>query len=228
MRAVFIGAGELTVMTARQLHARGFEVVIIEADKSRIEDLSTDFDVGFIHGDGSKPAILREANPSATDFLFCLTGNDQHNIIASLVGRSLGYPRVVTRIEDPSYEHICIELGLEDVVVPDFTISRYLADMCQGHNPLELSAAIKGDARIFSFVVRDKDECAVSDLKMPEGSKVVFLYRNEELLLIDDSSSLKAEDEVVVICRSNVLPKLQERWNPASNGKGDSAPNKAK
>ena len=214
MRAVFIGAGELTVMTARQLLGRGFEVIIIEADKARIEELTADLEAGFIHGDGSKPAILREANPSATDFLFCLTGNDQNNIIGSLVGRSLGYQRVVTRIEDPSYEHICVELGLEDVVVPDYTISRYLADMCSGLNPLEVSAVIKGDARIFSFIVREQDQGAIGELGLPEGSKVMFLYRNEEFLIADDTIALRKGDEVVVIARSKVLPELQERWNP--------------
>ena len=214
MRAVFIGAGELTVMTARQLLARGFEVVIIEADKARIEDLTPDLDAGFIHGDGSKPAILREANPSATDFLFSLTGNDQNNIIASLVGRSLGYSRVVTRIEDPSYEHICVELGLEDVVVPDYTISRYLADICEGHNPLELSAAIKGEARLFSFIAHEQDEGSLADLKLPQGSKALFLYRDEKMIFCDDSVSLHKNDEVVVVCGSEVLPALQERWNP--------------
>jgi len=144
MRAVFIGAGELAIMTGRQLLGRGFEVIFIERDKTCIDELSAEMDAGFIHGDGSKPAILREANPSATDFLFSLTGNDQDNIIASLVGRSLGYQRVITRIADPSYEHICMELGLEDVVVPNYTISRYLADMCAGHNPLEISAVDQG------------------------------------------------------------------------------------
>lgn len=105
MRAVFIGAGELATITARQLLKSGYDVVIIEKDKERIDELSTELDAGFIHGDGSKPAILREADPAATDFLFCLAGNDQSNIIASLVGRSQGYQRVITRIEDPSYEH---------------------------------------------------------------------------------------------------------------------------
>ena len=217
MRAVFIGAGELTLMTARQLLARGFEVVIIEADKVRIEDLTADIDVGFIHGDGSKPAILREANPTATDFLFSLTGNDQHNIIASLVGRSLGYPRVVTRIEDPSYEHICVELGLEDVVVPDYTISRYLADYCEGRNPLELSAAIKGEARLFSFITREQDEGTLQDLKLPQGSKAMFLYRDEKMIICDESVSLHKNDEVVVICNSQALPALQERWSHNSD-----------
>ncbi|MGD8926063.1 MAG: TrkA family potassium uptake protein [Thioalkalispiraceae bacterium] len=217
MRAVFIGAVELTTITARKLLANGFEVIIIEADKTRIEELSAELDAGFINGDGSKPAILREANPTATDFLFCLSNNDQYNIIASLVGRSLGYKRVITRIEDPSYEHICIELGLEDIIVPDYTIARYLADICAGQNPMEISAMIKGDARVFSFVASEQDEGTIDDLKLPADSRVMFWYRNEKFVLPETDSVLEQGDEVVVIAHSDVLPELKARWMRVMN-----------
>ncbi|MDY6941718.1 MAG: TrkA family potassium uptake protein [Pseudomonadota bacterium] len=213
MRAVFIGAGDLTVMTARELLKSGLEVIIIETDKERIDELSAELDAGYIHGDGSKPAILREADPLATDFLFCLSGSDQYNIIASLVGRSLGCKRIVTRIEDPSYEHICIELGLEDVIVPDFTIARYLMDLCAGQNPLEISAMIKGDARVFSFVVKEEDQGPLVDLDLPDGSRLMFFYRHDELMLPEKNQVLRADDEVVIIAHSKVLPILKERWN---------------
>lgn len=178
--------------------------------------MSGELDAGFIHGDGSKPAILREADPEATDFLFCLTGNDQHNIITSLVGRSLGYKRVVTRIEDPSFEHICIELGLTDVIVPDYTMARYLSDLCAGQNPLETSAVIKGEARIFSFVVHPQDEGSVEALDLPDRSRVSFMYRNEKLILPDPDTQLKPGDEIVIIAHSDVLSELEERWTPRS------------
>jgi trk system potassium uptake protein len=213
MRAVLIGAGDLAVMTSQQLLGDGHEVVIIEKDKDRIDELSTELGTGFIHGDGSKPAILKEADPHATDFLICLTGNDQYNIITSLVGRSLGYKRVVTRIEDPSYEHVCIELGLEDVIVPDYTIARYLADMCAGRIPLEASAVVKGDARIFSFVARKQDVGPVDDLDLPDDCRVIFLYRDDKLIFSDSDISLRTGDEVVIISHSNVLSELEARWN---------------
>ena len=219
MRAVFIGASRVAAMAAQQLLDLGWEVVIIEQDKEQINELSTDLNAGFIHGDGSKPAILREADPSATDFLFCLAGNDQYNIIASLVGRSLGFKRVITRIEDPSYEHICIELGLEDTIVPAYTIARYLADMCTGKTPLALSAVIKGEARIFSFVVREQDAGKVSDLGLPGDSKVMFLYRGDKFILADTGTALKKGDEVVTVCRDKVLPELEARWSPAMDVK---------
>ena len=214
MRAVFVGAGAITVMTARILVKRGHEVVIIEQDKGRIDALSEELDCGFIHGDGSKPAILREADPERTDFLFCLTGNDQSNIIASLVGKSLGFKRMVTRIEDPEFEHICVGLGLEDTIVPARTIGRYLADMFAGHDLLELSAMIKDEARVFSFVVREKDAGKVEALDLPKDSRVICSYRDGKFRLPEPGDEVRADDEVVVITHSRNVPDLEDRWGP--------------
>lgn len=215
MRAVFVGGGSLSVKTANLLLGRGHEVVIVEGDKERIDALSQEIDCGFLHGDGSKPAILREADPAQTDVLYCLTGNDQANIIASLVGRSLGFGRVITKIEDPEFEHICIELGLENPIIPARTIGRYLADMFEGKDPLELSTMIRDEARAFSFVARKEDESRIDELQLPENSRVICIYRDDKFLLADDDTVLQTGDEVVIIAHRDSLMALTERWAPA-------------
>lgn len=212
MRAVFVGASALAVMTARFLLRRRHEVVIIERNKERIEALAGELDCGFLLGDGSKPALLREADPAGTDFLFCLTGNDQANILASLVGRSLGFARIVTKIDDPEFEHICIELGLEDMIIPSRTIGRYLADLFQGMNLLDLSGVIKDEARIFTFVARNDDDMPAADLKLPPHSRIVCLYRGGKFLPLDDDTRLREDDEVVLITHADSLAELHERW----------------
>jgi trk system potassium uptake protein TrkA len=212
MRAVFIGAGAIAVMTARTLVKRGHEVVIIERDKGRIEALAEELDCGFVHGDGSKPAILREAGPEQTDFLYCLTDNDQSNILASLVGKSLGFKRMVTRIEDPEFEHICIGLGLEDTIVPARTIGRYLADMFAGHDLLELSAMIKDEARVFSFVVKEDDAGTISALDLPKDSRVICCYRDGKFMLPEPEDAVRIDDEVVIITHSRNVSDLEKRW----------------
>ncbi|MCL4799596.1 MAG: TrkA family potassium uptake protein [Burkholderiales bacterium] len=212
MRAVFVGAGALTVMTARHLVRRRHEVVIIERDRERIESLAEELDCGFLHGDGAKPAVLREADPEHTDVLFCLTGSDEANIIAALVGDSLGFGRVVARIEDPELEHICIELGLEDTIIPTRTISRFLADMFEGRDPLELSAMMRGDARVFSFVAREEDARPAGELGLPERSRIICVYRDEELVLPDGDTPIKKGDEVIVMAAAENLAELEARW----------------
>jgi len=212
MRFVFVGSGSLAVLTGRMLAQRGHEVILIERDRAMIDAIQEELDVGFIHGDGTRPAILREAGPEATDLLFCLTHDDQANIIASLVARSLGYTRVVTKIEDPELEHICVELGLAESLVPMHTVGRYLADMAEGQNIIEISDILRGEARIFSFRVGAQQAGRVADLALPDPARAICIYRNgNELLFAEPETRLEPEDEVVVLTRASVLKALRER-----------------
>lgn len=213
MRAVFVGASSLSLMTTNLLLKRGHEVVIIERNKEYIDELSETLDCGYLHGDGDKPALLKEADPANTDVLFCLTGDDRSNILASLVGRSLGFKRVVTRIEDPELEHICLELGLEDTIIPARTIGRFLADICEGQDLLELSTMIRDEARVFSFVIPEDFEGGTQELELPDDARLVCIYRQGKLIIARDDMELKADDEVVIVARRDCLPELEKKWN---------------
>lgn len=210
MRAVFVGAGPATLAAVRVLLNRNHEVVIIEQDREVIESLD-DLDCGVLHGDGSRPAILKEADPENTDFLFCLTTNDQTNIIASLVGRSLGFSRVVTRIENEEFEHVCLELGLVDTIVPEVTVARHLADVMEGRNPLELSATLGADARLISFVLGEDEAGSIESLDLPGDSRVICLYRDEELIFAKPELEVEKGDQVVVLARTEDADALRER-----------------
>lgn len=214
MRCVFVGAGELSVETATLLVERGEEVVIVEANREKIDELKEKLDCSFLHGDGSRPHLLEEVNPEKTDFLFCLTDNDQHNIIAALVGRSLGFDHVVVQIHDAEYLPICRELGLDNTIVPAKTIGRYLADTVAGVDILELSSFVKGEARFLLFDIQKPHEGTVGDLDLPEGARVVCRYRKREFSLADEKTKLQAGDEVLILTHSRNLDRLTESFNP--------------
>lgn len=129
MRLVFLGATTLSVMTAAHLIEEGHQVVIIERDAARIDELSEKLDCAFLHGDGSKPDLIKEADPPSIDIFYCVTNHDQTNIIAGLIATNLGVPRVVVIIEDEEFLPICEELGLKHTIIPVRTISRHLAGL---------------------------------------------------------------------------------------------------
>jgi trk system potassium uptake protein TrkA len=214
MRTVFIGAGEVSIETAKAFVKKGHEVIIIETDKAKIDELSEEMDCSFLQGDGSRPDILREVNPEQTDFLFCLTDSDQHNVIASLVGRSLSFKRVVTSIGDPQFEVICRELGLKDTIIPSRTISRYLEDMVGGTENVDLSAVIKDEARFFTLIAKEEDTVAAKDLKLPADAKVICYYRDGKFSHADEETTFRTGDEVVILTHSKNMLALQERWQP--------------
>lgn len=212
MRAVFIGTSGLAVSTADLFIKGGHEVVMIEQDRGRIDELSDTLDCGFLNGDGTKPTILREASPDRTDILFCLTDNDQANILASLVGRSVGYKRVITRIEDVEYRHICTELSLNDTIIPDEAVARLLADLSHGVEPLTLTAFLKYKARFYSFFARDSEAGPIEELRLPEHTRIVCFYRGEKFFLPDQLGKLKEGDEVLLVTHEDQLSALAERW----------------
>lgn len=212
MRIVFIGAGEIVVQATRMLLDRGDEVVIIEVDKDRIDSLSDDLSCSFLHGDGSNPHILKQALPEETDVLICMTDNDQANIIASVVGRSLGFKSIVTNLLDSEFEKICRELRLESTIIPSRTIARYLTDMVSGVDIFELSTAIKDDARLFCFTAGEKEAGKIENLELPEGSRAICYYRDGKFHLVDPDSTLKADDEIVILAHARHLKDFRERW----------------
>ncbi|HDR46621.1 MAG TPA: TrkA family potassium uptake protein [Geoalkalibacter subterraneus] len=214
MRIVFVGASELTVTTALLLMDRGNEIIIIESNRNKIEELSETLDCSFLHGDGSHPQILREADPKHTDILFCLTDNDQNNIIAALVGRTLGFKRVVLNIHEWEFENICLELGLEDIIIPSRTISRYLADMAAGVDILELSTVMKGEARFYTFTIDEENaHQSIEELELPEKARAIFFYRDGEFSLTQADTRLQAKDQLVLICHSEVLDELKKKFS---------------
>jgi trk system potassium uptake protein TrkA len=214
MRIIFSGASPTTVVAARNLIRQGHDIVIIEIEKEKIDRISEDMDCSFLHGDAGKPGILSQVDPKGCDFLFCLTDNDQANIITSLLGRSMGFERVITGIEDDDYVPLCEELGLDDTIVPTRTISQHLSNIVGGLDDIELSTLLRGDARFFSFTAGKDDEARFDELELPDTARVVYYYRDDEFHFPNENGKIKSGDEIVILTHSKNLPDLRKRWKP--------------
>lgn len=214
MRIVFSGAGIVAVMAARALGRQGHEVVIIEVNKEKIERLSDELDCSFLHGDAGKPDTLRQVDPKNSDFLFCLTDSDQANIITALLGRDMGFRRVVVSIEDTALEGLCKELGLKDIIIPVRTMSQHLDNMVRGLENIELSTLLKDDARFFTFTAGKDEAVPAEELALPDETRIVYYYRDERFYLADEKTRFEKGDEIVILTHSEHLPELTERWQP--------------
>ncbi|MDA3894746.1 MAG: TrkA family potassium uptake protein [Desulfobacteraceae bacterium] len=220
MRIVFSGAGPATILATGLLIKKNHEVIIIDTSKEKIDTLSEKMDCSFLHGDASKPAILKEVNPKNCDFLFCLTDCDEVNIITSLLGRSLGFKRVVTSIENTELEEMCREIGLKDVVIPARSISRHIENMVEELEDIELSNFLKGEARLLSFIAGNEEAGAVSELDLPEDAKCIYYYRDEKFYLMDEQTRIKKGDEIVVVTHVDNLSELNKRWDSTQTNGG--------
>lgn len=211
MRIAIVGASAAGVATAQLLVEHKHAVVIIERDKDRIDELSGELDCGFIHGDGSRPRLLREVDPEATDVLMCLSGDDQVNIIASLVGRSLGFGNVVTKISDPELEHICAELGLDNTISATQVTARRLLDTVEGRAVVDLSTVLRRDVRFYVISVSEDEAGPAGELRLPDDTSILYGYRDGELIRPAAQFKLETGDDLVLLTTSGHLEELKQR-----------------
>jgi len=129
MRIVITGLTAMSLEAARAFAKRGDDVILIDPDQETFENVADDLDIAFIKGDGARPDVLSQANPSRVDVMYALCVDDKDNIIAALVGKAAGISRVIPKIEDRTYHPICDEIGLTDRVDPAHAIAKALVHL---------------------------------------------------------------------------------------------------
>ena len=223
MRIVLIGTGSLAIATARLLVEHGHELVIVEPEEEKVEKLGQELDCGFVVGDGTRPAVLKEIGPKNTEILFCLADDDHDNIIAALVGRSLGFGRVVTSLKDTDFEPICAELGLGDIVFVDRAVARNLSDMVEGIETAGLTAAVRGGLRFYSFRIAEDVAGALSEIALPEQARVIVVTRGGKSQIARDDVVLKGGDEILVVAETREIDRLRDLFLPHEREPGEGA-----
>jgi len=69
VKIVVIGAGEVGFQLSKGLSEEDFDITIIEISMERVQRASENLDVITVHGDGTSPDILREADVEKADIV---------------------------------------------------------------------------------------------------------------------------------------------------------------
>ncbi|AEI92142.1 potassium channel family protein [Roseobacter litoralis] len=210
MRTVIVGGSKFGVATAEQLIDKGHEVVLIDKNRQKLEDLSQRLDCGMIHGDGSSPKILREAFASEEDVLIALTNASDGNILTALTARSVGFGRVIPQIIEAELLEVCVELDLKDTITPHVTVARSLCRALEEETELARDTNLTSDLRLLRVTVMAKQEgCALSDLDLPDDCRPVALLKDDHEKFADADVTLSEGEEILFAVRSEKVRELK-------------------
>lgn len=206
MRIVIAGATKLGATLAARLIETGAEVVLIDKDGAALDALADRLDCGMIRGDATLPSTLREAAGEDADVLVALTHSDEDNILCAVVGRSVGYARVIPQIAETELGAICEELELTDFITPDETIaSSLIAAIEDGSCPMRASP-LCGDMTLSAFEVANALAGRPADgVEMPAGARLIAVAREGVDMFADDAGELKAGDALVLLVKREDL-----------------------
>src|SRR5919201_6508368 len=118
MRVVVAGAGNVGRYLATDLTDRGHDVTVIEQSADVYQRAKASVDANWIHGDACEPWVLEKADLARADVLVAATGDDEDNLVISLLGKQeFAVPRVVARVNHPRNQWLFNESWGVDVSV---------------------------------------------------------------------------------------------------------------
>jgi trk system potassium uptake protein TrkA len=209
MRIVVVGASKFGVATVETLIDEGHEVVLVDRDRAHLDRLAERFDCGMIEGDGTSPTVLRDAVDSENDVLITLTNASDDNILAALVGRSVGFGRVIPQIIEADLLELCAELGLDDTIMPHVTVARSLRKALEDETEVAEELTLSNELRLKRVEVGEgSDGKKPSAIDLPQGARIVAIVDGEHERLPDEDTALAAGNQVLCVVEKDDREKL--------------------
>ncbi|QIB73619.1 Trk system potassium transporter TrkA [Halogeometricum borinquense] len=102
MRVVIVGAGQVGSSIAADLDD-AHEVVVIDQDPERVEEMNYSLDVLGISGDGTAVSTLEEADIADADMVIASTDNDETNIVVCSTAKAISDAFTIARVKNTEY-----------------------------------------------------------------------------------------------------------------------------
>lgn len=87
MKVVIIGAGQVGAAITGALAVEKVDVVAIDLDGERLQELRDNHDIQTVSGSGSNPKVLADAGVSSCDMIVAVTDSDEVNMVACAIAK---------------------------------------------------------------------------------------------------------------------------------------------
>lgn len=213
-RVMIVGGGRIGFKLATLFEEQSVHTKLIEKDEARCNFLSEHLDKTIIlHGNGSDQTLLLEENIRDIDVMITLTGDEETNILTSLLAKNLGAKKTITRINKVGYFPIMNSIGIEHVVSPRLSaISAILQHVRKGK--VLSSQAIKGEfAEVLEAVALETSDIVGKPLKglsFPKGALIIGIMRKEDIIIPTGESVIEPNDRIIIFSTKQAIPKVEK------------------
>lgn len=215
MYIIVVGGGKVGYYLTKHLLSAGNEVVVIEKNPKKVENIINDLGGVAIQGDGSDAGPMLEAGMNRAEIVVAATGDDEDNlIVCQMAKKKFGVKRTIARINNPKNEHIFSVLGIDATVSYVDALVAQIEREIPAHSLIHLLTLRDVGASFIEKQVPDDAPVvglAMSELNLPEECLVALIIRDGQALIPKGTTRLAAGDEVVAVTnveQEDVLDRL--------------------
>ncbi len=170
MNIIIVGCGKVGEELAHRLNDEGDNIIVIDVDSTKVNDVTSRLDVLGVTGNGATHLVQQEAGIRDADLLIAVTGSDELNLLCCLIAKKEGNCQTIARVRDPQYSteapYLKEELGLAMVINPEFQAAAEIARVLRFPSAIKIDTFAKGKVDLMKF--RLPENCVLTGCSVKE------------------------------------------------------------
>src|SRR3954464_5951923 len=208
MRVAIAGAGNVGQHVAASLLGAAHEVLLIEQNQNVVDRATLPSGLEWYVGDACEVASLREAGLEKGEVLVAATGDDEDNLVVSLLAKQeFGIPRVIARVNHPKNEWLFNEnWGVDLPVSTPHLITALVEEAVSVGRLVRILQFEGGSVRLVEVTLADDApvvDQAIRDLDIPRDATIVAVVRGEHVVMPRGATIFESGDEVLAMVTSD-------------------------
>ena len=219
MRSILvIGMGTLGVHLATKMQELGNDVMIVDIDEERIQELSPNFNNSFV-GDCTNEGVLRSLGVNNFDYCFVAIGESSYASleITSLL-KELGAQYVISKASRTRHAEFLKKIGADEVFFPEREIAEKLAVRYSAKNVFDY-IELSSEYSIYEIpVLREWIGKSIKELNIRNryNINIIAIKKNDVLFPVANVEHVFVSGEhIVVIGTSSEVFKLSAKTEDA-------------
>ena len=220
MKIIVVGCGKVGAAVIGQLSREGHDISVIDVDSTVVTDISNNYDVMGLVGNGASHSLQMEAGIETADLLLAVTDSDELNLLCCLIAKKAGGCNTIARVRSPIYnEEITFlkeELGLSLTVNPEYAAATEAARVLRFPSAVHIETFARGKVEIVKVRIPEKsvlDGCPLMDIHKRTGTDVLIstVERGNQVEIPNGSFVLKAGDVISIVASKQNTRDFVER-----------------
>lgn len=213
---MILGGGQTGYLIAKQLE-KEHNVKIIESDQEASEDLAEHLPKSLvIKGDGLDINLLALESIIDMDAFIAVTGEDETNIVASLMAKHLQVPKIISLINKTEYTPIIPTIGIDAFLSKQMlTVNRILKFIRRGKivsvasvpgTPVEAIELIPNEG---AKITRKK----LNSIKLPKNVIMGAIQRADDVFIPMGDTQIEPGDKVVLFALPSAIHDIEKLFS---------------
>jgi trk system potassium uptake protein TrkA len=213
MYIIVIGAGKVGYYLTKSLLSEGEEVLVIEKEALKAENIVNHLNGTALQGDGAEATTLSEAGVERADVVVAVTGHDEDNLVICQVAKHrFKVPRTIARVNNPRNRAVFGELGIDATVSATDLLLSLLQQEIPSHPIVHLLSLEEGGAEVVELELHDGSELAGktwSEIGLPGNAVLAAIVRGQHASVPSPDTVLTPGDRLVIVTEIANEPALR-------------------